>query len=385
MPITEGNWDLHKGGSKDASRHREKLKDAFKKKLHDIISQEDIITSEKGKKVKVPIKALDSYRFIFDPKKRKHVGQGTGEEEEGDVLSQDGDQEAKGDKAGDGAGEEFYEAEIDIADLVDMMLEDLKLPRLDPKKHADMKTNDVRYDEVRKKGQMSNLDKKRSLIQNIKRNAQTGDATIHHISDDDLRFRTWREYDRPVTSAVVIAMMDVSGSMGQDKKYLARSFFFWMVNFLRAKYQEVQVEFVSHTAEARVCTEHEFFYSMESGGTMCSSAYELAKDLIATKYDPNMYNIFAFHFSDGDTFGDDEECVNLLTDLTKVCNMVGYGEINTHAQQQQGMFGAYFQHSTLHDFYANNIKADNFVMNMIHSKDDVWPTLQKFFSGELDA
>jgi uncharacterized sporulation protein YeaH/YhbH (DUF444 family) len=178
------------------------------------------------------------------------VGQGDGTAKEGDVLQRDEDKSSEEKKAGNDPGADYYEAEIDIDDLVQMMLEDLKLPRLDPKKAADMKTLDVRYDEVRKKGQMSNLDKKRSLIENIKRNAKSGSATVHDINDDDLRFRTWRDYDRPVTSAVVIAMMDVSGSMDQEKKYLARSFFFWMVNFLRAKYQEVNVEFVSHTTDS---------------------------------------------------------------------------------------------------------------------------------------
>ena len=378
MPITEGNWDLHQGGSKDASRHREKLKDAFKNKLHDIISQEDIITSEKGKKVKVPIRALDSYRFVFDPKKRTHTGQGEGDTEVGDVLKKEGE-EAKEGKAGEGAGAEYYEAEIDIADLVEMMLEDLRLPRLDPKKMAEMTATDVRYDEVRKKGTMSNLDKKRSLIENIKKNARQGDPTIHDLDDDDLRFRTWTEYHRPVTSAVVLAMMDVSASMGTEKKYLARSFFFWMVNFLRAKYNEVSVEFISHTIDAHTCTEHEFFYKGESGGTRCSSAYELSLDLIKTKYDPNMYNIFAFHFSDGDTFGDEDECIGLVNQLADICNMVGYGEINTNGDNQ-GLFG--FSHSTLSQSY-KNIDRDNFVMNIINSKSDVWPTLRKFFSEEL--
>lgn len=387
MPITDGNWDLHKSGSKDAFRHREKLKEAFKKQLHDIISHEDIITSQKGKKVTVPIKSLDSYRFVFDTKKQKHVRQGDGSEEVGDVLQEDGEAgEGKDKKASEGAGDNYYEAEIDLEDLIEMMLEDLKLPRLDPKKKADLKATDIRYEDVRKKGQMSNLDKKRSLIENLKRNAKSGDASIHDINDDDLRFRTWREYKKPITSAVVIAMMDVSGSMGQEKKYLARSFFFWMVNFLRAKYEEVNIEFISHTEVARICTEHEFFYKKESGGTKCSSAYELALDVIDTKYDPDTYNIFAFHFSDGDTFGDEAECVRLLKELLTRCNMVGYGEINESPEVRATTFGLYYKHSTLHEYYEKNLlNQPNFVMSLIHDKDGVWKTLKKFFGDELES
>lgn len=381
MSISTGEWDLHQGGSKDASRHREKLKDAFKKQLRDIISEESIITSEKGKKVRVPIRALDSYRFVFDPKKHEHVGQGDGDVQEGDILhreSREGDGENPGDKkAGDGQGNDFYEAEIDIEDLVDMMLEDLKLPRLDPKKTANQKTTDVRYDEVRKKGAMANLDKRRTLIENLKKNAQRGDARVGDLKNDDLRFRTWTEFERPVTSAVVLGMMDVSQSMTKEKKYIARSFFFWMVNFLRRKYEEVNIEFISHTTEAKTCTEEEFFTKGESGGTRCSSAYELATDLIRTKYDPNEYNIFVFHFSDGDTFGDEGECVELVYNLLSVCNMVGYGEIVLN-NNEFGWAGS----STLFDAY-DSLERSNFIRHRITGRDDIWETLQKFFSEDL--
>lgn len=385
MAITRGNWDLHQSGSKDAARHREKLKDAFKKKLHDIISEESIITpGENGKKVKVPIKALDNYRFVFDPKKQKNVGQGDGETEVGDVLEKEQQKGQKpGDKAGNDEGDEYYEAEIDLEDLVEMMLEDLDLPRLDPKKKADLSVTDIRYDDIRKKGMLSNLDKKRSLINNLKRSSAKGSTKLGDFHQDDLRFRTWSEHQRPITSAAVIAMMDVSGSMTTDKKYIARSFFFWMVQFLRKKYENVDIVFISHTTRAKIVTEHEFFYQGESGGTKVSSAYELALDTIKERYDPVHYNVFAFHFSDGETFGDEDECVALLKELAKKCNMVGYGEI---ALNEKDIFGAGYSQvnwSTLLNAY-DVISAPNFVTSKIIHKNDVWKTLRKFFAEEID-
>lgn len=394
MSISQGTWDLHKAGSKDSFRHQQKLKDAFKRQLHDIISQEDIITSEGGKKVKVPIKALDSYRFIYDRKKNKQIGQGDGSTEKGDVIGKEKSSSAPGEqKAGDGDGDTYYDAEIDIDDLIEMMLEDLSLPRLDPKKRNDILTKDIQYDDIRKRGNISRIDKKRSVIENIKRNAKSGEAKVKDINQDDLRFRTWSERDRPITSAVVFALMDVSGSMGTHEKYIARSFFFWMVNFLRHKYENVEVVFIAHTTEANICTEQEFFYRGQSGGTMCSSAYRLALDIIEQRFNPNDYNIFTFHFSDGDTFGDEEECIKLIQRLLLVCNMVGYGQIELGAANPyvgnaiMGAYGAlgYYPTATLAGKYVQAFKnEDNFVQATINKKQDVWTVLKKFFSEELD-
>jgi uncharacterized sporulation protein YeaH/YhbH (DUF444 family) len=124
---------------------------------------------------------------------------------------------------------------------------------------------------------------------------------------------------------------------------------------------------------AKVCTEHEFFYKGESGGTACSSAYELALDLINTKYDPNMYNIFAFHFSDGDTFGDEDECVEALKKLVTKCNMVGYGEITPNAQPNSNYVWTHFQHSTCTRTMPI-ISKQKFCNEQLHSKEDVWKT-----------
>lgn len=393
MSIQQHPWDLHKAGGKDAYRHKEKLSDAFKKQLHDIISQEDIITQEGGKKVRVPIKALDSYRFIFDPKKQKQLGQGDGQTQKGDVLQKDpkkGDKGGEGDsKPGNDAGEDIYEAEVDIDDLIEMMLEDLKLPRLDPKKKNAMKATDIRFDDVRKKGAMSNLDKKRSVINNIRRNAASGEAKIGVWDQDDLRFRTWSEHERPVTSAVVFALMDVSASMGSEKKYLARSFFFWMVNFLRHKYERVEIEFIAHTTEAKSVNEQDFFHKGESGGTRCSSAYTLADAIIEHKYPVSDWNIFVFHFSDGETWDDEPECARLIEKLSQIANMVGYGEIDLSKPaatdaSYYGLAGGWVT-SKLSAYYSQHLKGmRNFVQGSIHSRNDVWPILKRFFNEELD-
>ena len=129
------------------------------------------------------------------------------------------------------------------------------------------------------------------------------------------------------SNAVVLAMMDVSGSMGTMKKYLARSFFFWLVEFLRQIYNHVQIRFIAHTTEAKLVDEHEFFHKGESGGTFCHSAYDLAIHLAETEYSPSRWNIYPFHFSDGEDFDPLKTVASVKRLMQMGINMLGYGEI----------------------------------------------------------
>lgn len=113
---------------------------------------------------------------------------------------------------------------------------------------------------------MSNIDKKRTLLENLRRNASSGNPGIHSISPDDLRYKTWDDITIPHSNAVIIAMMDTSGSMGTFEKYCARSFFFWMTRFLRRQYEKVDIVFLAHHTEAKEVSEHDFFTRGESGG-----------------------------------------------------------------------------------------------------------------------
>ncbi len=158
--------------------------------------------------------------------------------------------------------------------------------------------------------------------------------------------------------------------MGPFEKYIARSFFFWMVRFLRTKYKNVKIVFLAHHVEAKETTEEEFFTKGASGGTRCSSVYKLALDIIEKHYNPQDYNIYAFHFSDGDNLAsDNEQCVTLINELVKVCNLVGYGEIE----------GPYYYTSTLRSAY-KKVSDARFTVVTIKDKTGVYPALKKFFS-----
>ncbi|HEX6970783.1 MAG TPA: DUF444 family protein, partial [Limnochordia bacterium] len=211
------------------------------------------------------------------------------------------------------------------------------------------------------------------ILESLRRQRLAGEEGPLRIRNEDLRFKTWEEKPRLESNAVVLAMMDTSGSMGTFEKYIARSFFFWMVRFLRTKYQNVTITFLAHDTRAREVTEEEFFTKGESGGTKCSSVYELALELIESRYPPAQHNIYPFHFSDGDNFpSDNARCVELVGRLLEVTNAFGYGEI---------VNSQYYHESTLMSVF-EKIDDPKFTRVTIRDKSEVYPALKAFFKGD---
>lgn len=370
--VSREDWSLHRKGYQDQTRHQRKVREAIKRNLPDLVTDESIIMSDGRQIVKVPIKSIDEYRFRYNYNKQKHVGQGDGDSQVGDVLGVD-PQTAKGPGKGEGAGdqpgEDYYEAEISMAELEDILFEEMELPNLEEKQKEKLQASDIVFHDVRKKGIMSNIDKKRTIIENLKRNATSGKPGIHGITPEDLRFKTWEEIRKPHSNAVVLALMDTSGSMGSFEKYIARSFFFWMTKFLRRKYEYVDIVFVAHHTEAKEVSEEDFFTRGESGGTICSSAYQKALEIIDARYPPANWNIYPFHFSDGDNLtSDNERCVKLIEELIQRANLFGYGEVNQ-----------YNRSSTLMSAY-KHIQNKKFLYAVIREKADVYKALRTFFT-----
>lgn len=369
--ISEKDWSLHQRGEQDQQRHLDKIKDAIKENLADMISEEEIITSNGEKKIKIPIKSLDEYKIRYNNEQKQHIGQGDENSNVGDIVAQDGnadDGSSSGSGAGNQPGEDVYETDVAITDIEELLFEQLELPYLKDKEEASIAINDIEYTDVRKKGLLGNIDKKRTILSALKRNSQKGKRTIAPILDDDLRFKTWDNVIRYESNAVILAMMDTSGSMGVFEKKLSRSFFFWMTRFLRSKYDHVDIVFIAHHTEAKVVTEYEFFHKGESGGTICSSAYKKALELIETKYHPDRYNIYPFHFSDGDNLvSDNKKCLALIDKLMQQSVLFGYGEIN-----------AYRRYSTLMHAY-RKIDHPYFLHYILRKEQDVYHALTHFF------
>lgn len=369
--ISKADWSLHHKGYQDQRRHMDKVKDAIKQNLPDIVSEESIITSDGKNIIKIPIRSLDEYKIRYNNDEKQHIGQGDGDSQIGDVIAHDpnkGDGTASGDGAGDQPGDDVYEIDVSITDIEEALFSELALPYLEEKEESKLEVIDIEFNDVRKKGLIGNIDKKRTILSALKRNARDGKKSIAPIYDDDLRFKTWNEVTQNESNAVVLAMMDTSGSMGMFEKMISRSFFFWMTRFLRTKYDHVEIVFIAHHTQAKVVTEEEFFHKGESGGTICSSAYEKALELIKNKYQPHLYNIYPFHFSDGDNLSsDNKNCLHLVHELMKVATIFGYGEVN-----------AYRRYSTLMSAY-RRIEHPKFMHYILKEKRDVYHALTYFF------
>lgn len=320
-------WELRRRGFKDSLRHDERVKDAIRKNLRDLIAEEAIITSDGHKTVKIPLRYLEQYRFKYGTPQQ---GVGQGEGQPGDPLgNRQGQGQGPGDgQPGDQPGEMTYEVEVPLDELAQMMLEDLALPWLEEKPERQIVTTTHRYTDVRRRGSLANLDKRRTLRENLKRNAARGAAEVGNIREDDLRFKVWDEHEERHANAAVYMLMDRSGSMTTSKKYVAKSFFFWMVRFLRLKYRQVETVFIAHDTQAQVVPEQDFFALSNDGGTLCSSAYKAALEHLLLHHPASRWNIYLFHFSDGDNLPHDNAvCKQLVEELLVHCNMVGYGEI----------------------------------------------------------
>src|SRR5712691_6878279 len=373
VTLTQNDWSLQRKGPIDQARHNAKVKEAIKDNLPAIVGEEAIITSDGQRVVKIPIRSLELPHFRYG-RQGDRAGQGPGGSKPGDILGQEagGQGPGKGKGAGELPGIDYYEAEITVDDLAALVFEDLGLPFLEPKSKQQVDSDAIRFNDVRRQGILSNLDKRRTILENVRRNALAGNPGFGGLSNDDLRFKTWERTFQQEDNAVVIAMRDVSGSMGEFEKYITRSFYFWMVRFLRTKYSNVDIVFVTHHTEAKEVDEEAFFNLGESGGTKVSSAYQLALEIIEERFEPSQWNIYPFHFSDGDNWGevDNQRCLSLVGELLERSNVFGYGEIQEGGRRSL---------STLMSTF-NQIQDPHFIGVTIANKEGVYPALRKFFS-----
>lgn len=374
--------------ARDRARHRQKIRDSIRDNIADILSEESIIGRDKDKIIKVPIRSIKEYRFIYG-ENSPGVAQGNGQVKPGDVVGQSepGQPNAAG-QAGDTAGIDAIETDVTLEELISIMFEDLKLPDLQKKALRTIESErTTKRHGYRKEGIRSRLDKRGTARNRIKRKLATtssreGDEEETYsmpvdneerrfpFHSDDMRYHYVTTDRKLQSNAVVICIMDTSGSMGTVKKYLARSFYFLLYQFIRMKYQQVEIVFIAHHTEAKEVTEEEFFHKVESGGTYISSGYQKALEIIQERYHPSLWNVYAFHCSDGDNFySDNDRALQMAKDLCDVCNLFGYGEIKPSGS-------AYYSGSMLEVF--NQIDRPNFQAIVIEKKEDLWGGFRAF-------
>lgn len=369
----------------DRARHRRKVRESIRDNIADIIAEESIIGQDRDRVIKVPIRGIREYRFVFGDNE-PGVGQGTEDVEEGQVIGRRPGRNAGSGRASGQPGVDYYETDITLEELVDIMFEDLALPDLERKNLREVAAPRLsRRKGYRPKGIRVHLDKRETVRAKIRRQLASrgpgapddGPADRFPFREEDLTYRHRVPETRPESNAAVVCIMDTSGSMDTMKKYLARSFFFLLYQFIVTKYRNVEVAFVAHHATASEVSEEEFFHKGEAGGTMISSGYQKALDIIDERYHPSLWNVYAFHCSDGDNFDNDNAlALGLAKQLTEVCNLFGYGEIKP--------LGSRHYESSLLGLF-RRIQAENFHMVLIESKEDVWPSFRALLAKDEAA
>ena len=396
----------------DRLRHRQKVRESIRENLADIIAEESIIGKDKDRVIKVPLRGIKEYRFVYGDNSGG-ASQGDGDSRPGQVVGKTGKEgPGKGhDMAGDRPGVDYYETDVTLEELIEIMFEDLELPNLERRSlreiQSDYSTKRKGYRHV---GIRVRLDKRRTAKQRVMRmlardrslngnGAENGEPAEPPTEDDapglsalqpgvgpglrkrrfpfhhdDLRYKHIEVDTREESNAAVICIMDTSGSMDTMKKYLARSFFFLLYQFISTRYRNVEIVFIAHHTEASEVTEEEFFHKGESGGTFISSGYVKALEIIHERYHPSLWNLYAFHCSDGDNFdSDNPTALKAGEELAEICNLFGYGEIKPLGSR-------YYESSMLNVF--RRIQAPNFHTVLIERKEDIWPSFKAFLAKD---
>jgi hypothetical protein len=312
----------------DRARFKKIVRGAVRSGIRKYLARGELIGRRGKDLVSIPLPELEIPRFRFGK-----VGQGVGhgEGEPGDPVAFDPDADGTG-EAGSEPGEHILEVELTIDELAEIMAEELALPHIEPRGKKNISADKDKYVGISKTGPESLRHFKRTFHQAMRRQIMSGaydpaDPRVWPIREDK-RYRSWRTTFEPESNAVIIYMMDVSGSMGDLQKELVRLTSFWIDTWLISQYKGVERRFIIHDAEAREVDSEAFFHTRESGGTRISSAYEVCLKLIHEEFSPEDYNIYPFHFSDGDNFRDDDEkALKLLEELVPAANIFCYGQV----------------------------------------------------------
>jgi len=308
------------------------VKGRVRKDLRKYMSSGELL-GRKGKEVvSIPMPKIGIPRLRFG-KNESGMGQGEGEEGEG---------AGQGQKAGDAPGEHILEVELTVDELAEILGEELELPRIEPKGTRDAHSAQHKYKGIATQGPESLRHNKRTFKNALKRQIAAGtfnpQRPVVIPIKSDRRYRSFVVEQEPRSAAVIVYMMDVSGSMGNEQKEIVRSEAFWIDTWLKHNYDDVETRFIIHDAAAREVDRDTFFRTRESGGTLISSAYKLCLEILAD-YPPSEWNIYPFHFSDGDNWSqsDTRTCMQLLkNDLLPLCNQFSYAQVES--QYGSGQF-----------------------------------------------
>lgn len=406
----------------------------IKKVVNDSIKNRKISNADEGETISIPTKGIGEPRFAHSPNGgyRERVFTGNKQFSTGDKI-QKPNQGAGGGGAGkqgsdSGEGEDEFTFALSREEFLDIYFEDLELPDLVQKDLKEIKSfeskragyslsgtpnqisvrrtvrnsfgrrialgrpkleklEDIQreIDEIEAEGPQSEraylrLDSLKRELERLER-ARKG---IPYLDPVDIRYKRREKTPKPNSKAVMFCLMDVSGSMGEREKDLAKRFFILLHLFLKRRYEQTDIVFIRHTHEASEVDEDTFFYSRESGGTVVSTALTEMIKVQRARYPVDSWNIYAAQASDGDNFPDDgDKCIHMLSeDIMPLCQYYAYVEIVD--EREMDMFQAPGTGAELWQAYnAVRQKWDNFEMKHIAQPSDIYPVFRELFAKQV--
>jgi uncharacterized sporulation protein YeaH/YhbH (DUF444 family) len=415
--------DRRLAGKNKSIANRERFLRRFRNHIRGAVTEavrdRSIKEIENSKSITIPRKDASEPVFRHGPGgKREMVHPGNEEYIRGDKIPRPdgggGGGGGRGAASNEGEGEDDFVFELTREEFMQYFFEDLELPRL-VKTHLMLVPN---WKNVRAgystEGTPNNIDVVRSLrsalgrrialgaplvsqlkaleeeLQELKQNPEDHPDEIARLEEEihHLRGRIWRipfidpfdlryvnrvRQPQPSSQAVMFCLMDVSGSMDEERKDLAKRFFILLYLFLTRNYERIEVVFIRHHTRADEVDEDAFFHSRESGGTVVSSALELMKKVMTERYSPSEWNIYGAQASDGDNWSDDSpKCRKLLAeDILPLCRYFAYIQV---AQEEQNLWGEYEQ---LAEMYVQ------FAMKKVGSPSDIYPVFRELFKKQV--
>jgi sporulation protein YhbH len=360
----------------DTSRFRQIVRGKVRENLRKYMSSGELIGRQGRDLVSIPIPQIEIPHFRFGRQQAGGVGQGDGEP--GTPIGFDPDQPGEGEEAGNSPGQHILEVEVTLEDLAQILGEELELPNIEPKGKENIESRVDRYTGIHRVGPESLRHFKRTYREALKRQIALGaynqDQPVVIPVREDKRYRSWKSHYEPDSNAVIIYMMDVSGSMYREKKEIVRLTAFWIDTWLRSQYQKVEVRYIIHDAAAREVDQRAFYHTRESGGTAISSAYRLCIQIIQEEYHPTEWNIYPFHFTDGDNWEDDNaKCAQLLADgIVPHVNLFCYGEVR--GPRDRSRFMRALSKLELDD-------EERLITTVIKEKDEIYDAIRAFLSN----
>lgn len=356
----------------DLNRFKEIVKGKIRRDLKKYASAENLVGSQGGKIVKIPLSNIDIPRFTFSS---GNGGTGSGSGEVGDEVGggQGKSKKPSPGKPGEETGDhQFFE--FDKSELAQIIKEELELPNLEQRGSGKVHSEKTKYNKINRVGNEALRHFKRTYKEAIKRQISNGsydpENPVIIPEKSDKRYKTYSVEERPDVNAVCFFIGDVSGSMEEQQKRLMKSLFFWIDLILEEEYKEIENIFIIHDYDAKEVSKDDFFKISTGGGTNISSAYKLINKKIEEEYPYSEYNIYIFQMSDGDDAGKEEETRSLLTEkLLPNCNMFCYG-------QTESRYGSGAHMNLLLPLSS---KYDNIALASISKDDDIFPAIKTFF------